>query len=108
EGSGDVDVGEVVADVVDVGDVGVVVVDVLDVVDVVGTPSSTQLGQSGFVSSPASHVSPRSGSTMPLPHPSTHDRPQNLKSASSTSTSRPEAARGGSNRSLNAIGTSGK
>jgi len=103
----DVEVDVVDVDEVDVVDIDDVVVDVLDVVDVVGT-SSTQLGQSGFVSSPASHVSPRSGSTMPLPHPSTHARPQNLKSASSTSTSRPEAARGGSKRSLNAIGTSGK
>jgi hypothetical protein len=103
----EVDVVDVDVEEVDVVFIDDVVVDVLDVVDVVGT-SSTQLGQSGSASSPASHVSPRSGSTMPLPHPSTHARPQNLKSASSTSTLRSWAARGGSKRSLKAIGTSGK
>jgi hypothetical protein len=122
-GPGDVDGGEMVVDVVDVlgvggvvvddvdvdvVEVGALVVDVIDVVEVDGAPPRTQSGQNGFVVSPASQVSPRSASTMPLPHPSTHARPQKSNSASSTRTSRPDAARGGSKRSLNGIGTRGK
>ena len=101
-------VGGVVVDDVDVVGVGGLVVDVIDVVDVDGPPLRTQSGQNEFVGSPASQVSPRSASTMPLPHPSTHARPQKSNSASSTRTSRPDAARGGSKRSRNGIGTSGK
>ena len=104
--------GEVVADVdvvvVDVVDGGGAVVDVVDVVDVVVGLSRTQLGQIAFALSPSSHVSPRSGSTTPLPHVWAHARPQDLNSASSTRTSRTDAARGGSKRPLSGSGTSGK
>jgi hypothetical protein len=103
-----VEVGGAVVDVTELVDVGGLVVDVTVVDDVVVGLDLTQSGQNSFVSSPASQVSPRSSSTMPLPQPSTHARPQNLNSASSTSTSRPDAARGGSKRSRNGIGTRGK